>query len=149
MQLKMKNVYTLLKKPDKSSVTNPETIREQKISNQISKVYSILVATQQQQPTSLSLEPLFSITLFKASIAMAFPPLKNKFVVQSLGCVRLLLRPHGLQPARFLCPWDFPGKNTRVGCHFLFQGIFLTQGLNPCLLHWQVNSLPLSHLGSL
>ena len=28
MQLKMKNVYTLLKKPDKSSVTNPETIRE-------------------------------------------------------------------------------------------------------------------------
>ena len=34
-----------------------------------------------------------------------------------------------------LCPWNFPGKNTEVGCHFLFQGIFLTQGLNPCLLH--------------
>ena len=47
-----------------------------------------------------------------------------------------------------LCPWDFPGKNTGVGCHFLLQGIFQTQGSNPCLLHWQVNSFPLSHHGS-
>ena len=36
---------------------------------------------------------------------------------------------------------EFPGKNTRVGCHFLLQGIFLTQGSNPCLLHWQVDPL--------
>ena len=44
-----------------------------------------------------------------------------------------------------LCSWDFPGKNTGVGCHFLLQGIFLTQGSNPHLLHllyWQVDSLP-------
>ena len=34
-----------------------------------------------------------------------------------------------------LCPWDSPGKNTGVGCHFLLQGIFPTQGLNPGLLH--------------
>ena len=34
----------------------------------------------------------------------------------------------------FLCPWDTPGKNTRVGCHVLLQEIFLTQGWNPCLL---------------
>ena len=45
-------------------------------------------------------------------------------------------------------PWDFPGKNTGVGDHFLLQGIFPTQGSNPCLLHWQVGSLPLSHRGS-
>ena len=32
------------------------------------------------------------------------------------------------------CPWNFPGKNTRVGCHLLLQGIFPTQGLNPRLL---------------
>ena len=41
---------------------------------------------------------------------------------------------------------DFPGKNTAVGCHFLLQGIFPTEGLNLCLLHllhWQVDSLPL------
>ena len=61
------------------------------------------------------------------------------------------LWPHGLQPTRLLCPWDFPSKNTGVGCYFLLQGIFPTQGSNPCLLclllHWQVGSLPLSHLG--
>ena len=34
------------------------------------------------------------------------------------------LRPHGLWPPQLLCPWDFPGKNTGVGCHFLFQYIY-------------------------
>ena len=38
------------------------------------------------------------------------------------------LRPHRLQPTRLLCPWDSPGKNAGVGCHFLPQGIFPTQG---------------------
>ena len=28
-------------------------------------------------------------------------------------------RPHGLQPTRLFCPWDFPGKSTGVGCHCL------------------------------
>ena len=42
----------------------------------------------------------------------------------------------------------FVGKNTRVGCHFLLQGIFLIQGWNLCLLHLQVNFLLLSHWGS-
>ena len=32
---------------------------------------------------------------------------------------------------RLLCPWNFSGKNAGAGCHFLLQGIFLTQGLNP------------------
>ena len=31
------------------------------------------------------------------------------------------LQPHGLQPTRLLCPWDFPGKDTGVACHFLLQ----------------------------
>ena len=60
------------------------------------------------------------------------------------------LRPCGLQPT-VLCPWDFPGKNIGVGCHFLPQGIFLAQGLNLHLLrllHGQMDSLPLSYLGS-
>ena len=38
-------------------------------------------------------------------------------------------------PTRFLCPWAFPGKNTGASCHFLPQGIFLTQELNLHLLH--------------
>ena len=55
------------------------------------------------------------------------------------------------RPARLLRPWDFPGRNTGVDCHFLLQGIFPIQGLIPCLLcflHWQVDSLALSYLRS-
>ena len=54
-------------------------------------------------------------------------------------------------PARLLCPWDFPGKNSGVGCHSLLWGIFPIQGSNPCLLyllHWQVDSLPLAPHGN-
>ena len=43
---------------------------------------------------------------------------------------------HSTQPVKFLCPWNFTGKNTGKGCHFLPQGIFLTWGLNLCLLHF-------------
>ena len=53
---------------------------------------------------------------------------------------------------RLLGPWNFPGKNTVVDCHFLLLGIFLTQGSNLRLLHllyWQADSLPLHHLGRL
>ena len=53
--------------------------------------------------------------------------------------------PTACSPARLLCPWDFPGEDNGVGCQFLLQGIFLTQGLNLCLLHWRVDSLQLSH----
>ena len=40
----------------------------------------------------------------------------------------LTLQTHGLKHSRLLCPWNFPGKNTGVGCHFLLQGIIPTQG---------------------
>ena len=57
--------------------------------------------------------------------------------------------PHGLWPARLLCPWNFSGKNTGVGCHFPLQGIFLTEGSNMYLLYLlyrQADSLLLCHL---
>ena len=47
------------------------------------------------------------------------------------------LQPQGLQPTRLLCPWESPGKNTGVGCHFLPQGIFPTHGSNLHLLHYR------------
>ena len=59
-------------------------------------------------------------------------PLSSSVMFDCLG-------PHGLQPSRCLCPW-IPGKNIGVGCHFLIQRIFPTQGsslhlsLLPC---WQ------------
>ena len=54
------------------------------------------------------------------------------------------LRPHGVFPARLLCPWNYPSKNTGVGSHSFIQGIFPTQGLNPGLLHcrWILQSEP-------
>ena len=60
------------------------------------------------------------------------------------------MRPYGLWPARILCPWVSPGKNTGMGCHALLQGIFPTQESNPHLLrllHWQAGSLPLAPPG--
>ena len=52
-------------------------------------------------------------------------------------------------PTKLLCPWNFPGKYIGTGCHFLLQGLFTIQGLNPsllCLLHWQEDPLPLCNL---
>ena len=61
----------------------------------------------------------------------------------SWSVVSNFLQPHGVWPAKLLCPWDFPGKNTGENCYFLLQGIFPTQGLNLHFLHWQADSLPL------
>ena len=58
------------------------------------------------------------------------------------------LRPHGLQPATPLFPWDSPGKNTGVDCHVVLQGIFPTQGSNSHLLHCREILYRLSHQGS-
>ena len=52
---------------------------------------------------------------------------------------------------RLLSPWNFPGKRTGVGSHFLCQDSFLTQGWNShllYLLHWQADSLPEVSLGN-
>ena len=58
---------------------------------------------------------------------------------------RVSLWPHWLYRTRLLCPWNFPGKNTGVGCYSLFQGLFQTQGLNPGLPHCRQILYCLSH----
>ena len=94
--------------------------------------------------TRLQIAEAYSASIF--NILKSFHILS----IMSMCCVvcyaRLcptLCSPHGLQPSRLLGPWGSLGKNARVGCHFLLQGMFPTQGLNLCLLHWQVESLPL------
>ena len=57
-----------------------------------------------------------------------------------------LLRPCRRQPTRLLRPWDFPGRKTGVGCHFLLQETFPTQGSNLRPLRWQVDALPAGKL---
>ena len=84
--------------------------------------------------------------LFSVSIRQITKEKQDVYCVRVLSCsvVPDSLWPHGIQPARLLCLWDFPDKNTEAGCHFLLQGIFLTQGLNLSLwhlLHWQADSL--------
>ena len=52
------------------------------------------------------------------------------------------LRPQGMQPAKLLCPWHFPGKNTGVGCHFLLQGNLSDPGFESMSPALQADSLP-------
>ena len=85
----------------------------------------------------------FPSTFMNSCKILLCPPGKSRIISQfwgpfisslnpmhalALHCVQLLV-PHGPQhPARLLCPWNFPGKNIGVGCHFLLQGIFPAQG---------------------
>ena len=79
-----------------------------------------------------------------ASLACIFSPevhtvhtLLRLLVISTCSVISVMsssLQPHGLQPARLLCLRYSPGKNTGAGCHALLQGIFPTQGSNPCLL---------------
>ena len=82
---------------------------------------------------------VFSAVLFSYPMS-SFKPGSN--LLNWLLCVRFiakscltLLQLHGLKPATLLCPRDFSGKNTRMGCHSLLQGTFLTQGSNSHLLY--------------
>ena len=88
----------------------------------------------------------------KSGISVSYSSLAllNMRPIHVCSVMSYSLRHYGLSLIRLLCLLDFPGKNTGMGCHFLLQGIFLTQGSNPCplcLLHW-ADSLSLSNLGS-
>ena len=86
---------------------------------------------------------------FRALHGYCLPPLASGgIVVKVLTCILIFCNSVDSSPARSLCPQNFTGKKTGVGCHFLLQGIFLTQGSNLCLLLGRWILLPLSHLGS-
>ena len=95
---------------------------------------------------------------FEASIqtqAFRFESLKSYHFHQDLNCLVVvevyslvsdLFLPYGLQPARFLYPWDFPGKNTGVdGLPFHSPGDLPDPGIKTTSPAWQKDSLPLSH----
>ena len=92
---------------------------------------------------------LFSLFLYLLACYVLFvwkyyKPTRSMYAKSLQSCLTLL--PYRPWPARLLCPWDSPGKNTGVGFHALLQGIFLTYGSNLSLLrllHWQAGSLPL------
>ena len=80
-------------------------------------------------------------TLAVLTVLCASPP------VLSHSVLFYSLWPYELQPTRFLCPWDSPGKNTGMGCHALLQGIFPTQGSNPALPNFRWILYQLSQQG--
>ena len=68
---------------------------------------------------------------------------ENVSCVRAQSCRLCILMDCSL--ARLPSPWDSPGKNTGVGCHFLLQGIFPTQGSNPGVLHYKQILYHLNH----
>ena len=80
-------------------------------------------------------------TVHQGSVSRSLSILFPSIIPGSLSstmCARsahTTLQPHEPWPTRLLSPWDFPGKNAAVGCHFLLQGIFPTQRSNLQLLH--------------
>ena len=91
---------------------------------------------------------LFDLEVFEfqtaKNLSLIFNSICLKVKVKSLSWA-YSLRLHGPKPTRLLCPWDFPSKNTGVGCHFLLQEIFPTQELNVGLPHFRQTLYHLSH----
>ena len=67
-------------------------------------------------------------------------------LLSHFSCVRLLATPW-TAAYQLRRPWDFPGKNTGMGCCTVLQGTLPIHGSDQSLLHWQAGSLPLNHLG--
>ena len=100
-----------------------------------------ILAPWEIEPISPALQSRFSTT----------GPLEKSLYVLSCSAVCDSVTPW-TGACQVLLSMGFPSKNTRADCHCLFQGTFLTQELNPSflrLIHWQEDSLPLHHLGSL
>ena len=85
--------------------------------------------------TPPDLQPLVKWTKSFCRIFLVWRLYLKLCVCVNCSVVSKSLLPHELKPTSFLCPWNSPGKNSGVGSHSLFQGIFLIQGSNPGILH--------------
>ena len=79
-------------------------------------------------PRSLS-----PVTMFSARRVGTWSVFAHFVCVCAQSC--WTLQPHGLYPTMFLYPWDFLGKNTGVGCHFLIFFITIVKSVLPWLCH--------------
>ena len=118
-------------------------------SHQLSILYIVVCMLFRCWVTSGSFSSPWTIT-HQAPLSMGFSRQEYWLLLccVSRSVVSDSLQPQGLEPSRLLCPWDSPGKNTGVGCYFLLQRIFPTQGWNLCLLHDRQILLLLSQQGS-
>ena len=94
-------------------------------------------------------QPFFNLSQIYSLLPLFCFNNQCKEMCVSHSAVSDSLRLHGLQPTRLLCPWNSPDKNTGMSGHSLLQEVFLTQELNPGLLHCRQTLYHLSHQGSL
>ena len=127
------------------SQKSTERVSKSRVSGLITPVFSLL-----HHAAFLICHPVHSNFNYEIPLRVSHfrDSVKLVVVVQSLSRV-LLLQPHGLQPTRLLCPWDFPGKNIGVDCRFLLQEIFPTQESNLGLLHCRQILYRLSYEGKI
>ena len=130
------NSRHLLKEQSRAEGTSYRRIGQNTYSAQVA--WGGQVWSPTNQTSSQSTAP-FTLIHFKYTLASAV-------VIKSLHCVWLFATPWTVACQAPLS-MGFPRQETTVGCDFLLQGIFLTQGSNLHLLHWQAGSLPLRHQG--
>ena len=118
-----------------------------KLQYSISRIYSIYGRSYKQgtcstpgmQSLCLFFNYLCSFIFFSLQFLSLFLPRITYNIMKSENVSSSVMssswQSHGLQPTRLLCQWNFPGKNTGVGCHFILKGIFPTRGQNLGLLH--------------
>ena len=93
----------------------------------------------------------FMLDYFLRTFLLPSPPTDTPWCpkkVKSLSRARLFATPWIVACTKLLHPWDFQGKSTGVGCHFLLHGIFPMQGSNPGLSHCRQTLYRLGHQGS-
>ena len=103
-----------------------------------------------QAPLCLTqpVRPCFHSPLFRGNTFRIPPSFRSSSGSEVIAAHSDSVTPTDCSPHRFLCPWDFPGKNTRMGCHSLLQGFSPTQGLNLGLWHCRQVLYCLSRQGS-
>ena len=75
-----------------------------------------------QSPKDCSIHQcLFCYLVYRVIVTIFLNSIYTRCCCQVASVVSDSVRPYGLQPTRLLRPWDSPGKNTGVGCHFLLQ----------------------------
>ena len=110
---------------------------------------SMMVGMKAMQRPNMNVLLLLRLTFFLQSTTEVFCLSVLPCCACVLSCARLFATLWAIHS--LLCPWDSPGKNTGASCHFLLQGIFLTQESNPyllSLLHFRQMLYLLSHRGS-
>ena len=86
------------------------------------------------QAWPLALHDQFSITKFLPLVFLGFVMHVHQVPSVCLFSPVWLFVTLWTVASQLLCPWNSSDKNTRVDCHVLLQGMFLTQGSNPCVL---------------